>query len=233
MSDLSTGETSQPSGKISDGNCGIYYFGTGSIYNPHFGVIHQKDQWGVAFTLTDNLSQDGDNYILLPNIINFFPGGLSTTFGPTESSWKPVQSFTNNSKAELKWSKSIKKTVGYSKKHFQSIENSWNVSSTVSMGTKFETGIEFLGKASLETQFSLSASAGGKSIRSDQEDWNKQYTTEEKVEIDIPPGGSVYIWQFTLGLKGTGDVLFCRDLQLTNSAVPPKDIPLPKVENSE
>ena len=96
------------------------------------------------------------------------------------------------------------------------------------MGTKFEAGIGFLGKASLETQFSLSASRGGKNIRSEQEDWNEEYTTEEKVEIAIPPGGTVYIWKFTLGLKGSGDVLFCRDLQLTNSATPPKDIPLPK-----
>lgn len=231
VSDLSTGEAAKPTGEIQDGNRGIYYFGTpAKLYTKtSFGVIHQADQWGVSFSVIDSLTQEGENFILLPDIINFFPGGLSTTFGPTESSWKPVQSFINKSKGELTWSKSIKKTVGYNKSHFQSIENSWSVSSTVSMGTKFEAGIDGLCKASLETQFSLTTSAGGKSIRSDQEDWNEQYTTEEKVEIAIPPGGTVYFWQFTLGLKGTGDVLHCRDLYLTNSADPPKDIPLPKV----
>ena len=79
------------------------------------------------------------------------------------------------------------------------------------MGTKFEAGLDFLGKASLETQFSLTGSAGGKNIRSEQEDWNEQYTTEEKVEIDVPPGGSVYIWQFTLGLKG---LVMCSSVEI-------------------
>ena len=187
VSDLSTGEITEPSGEIYYGNRGIYYFGTPPDLHGKggIGVIHQADQWGVSFTLTlPALTQEGNKYFLLPDIINFFPGGLSTTFGPTESSWRPVQSFTNTSKAKLTWSKSIKKTVGYNKKHFQSIENSWSVSSTVSMGTKFEAGLDFLGKASLETQFSLTGSAGGKNIRSEQEDWNEQYTTEEKVEIE-------------------------------------------------
>ena len=234
VSDLYTGEISE-SGKIYEGNCGIYYFGMPSkIYSgSKFGIIHQADQWGVSFTLTNFFSKEGINFILLPDIINFFPGGLSTTFGPAKTSWKPVESFTNHSKANFTWSKLIKKTVGYNKSHFQSIENSWSLSSTVSMGTKFEAGIDLLAKASLETQFSLTTSAGGKNIRSEQEDWNEQYTTEEKVEIVIPPGGTVYIWQFTLGLEGSGDVLFCRDLQLTDSAVPPKDIPLPKVMDNE
>ena len=229
VSDLSTGETSEPPGTIYEGNRGIYYYGMPTTSGLKFGVVHQANNWGVPFSMLESLTQGGDDRIMLPDIINFFPGGLSTTFGPTESSWKPVQSFTNKSKAELTWSKSITKTVGYNRSRFQSMENSWSVSSTVSMGTKFEAGIDDLCKASVETQFSLSASAGGKSVRSDQEDWNEQYTTEEKVELAIPPGGSVYVWQFTLGLKGTGDVLHCRDLQLTDSADPPQDIPLPPV----
>ena len=95
------------------------------------------------------------------------------------------------------------------------------------MGTKFEFG--FIVQTAVEVQFSLTESFGGASIQSEQEDWNETYTVEEELSTTIEPGKSAYIWQFSLGLKGTGDVLFCRDLQITDSSTPPTKIPLPSV----
>ena len=70
VSDLSTGKMKEPSGKIYEGNRGIYYFGTPIKIHPNhgIGVIHQADQWGVSFTLIDSLTQEGINYFLLPDI---------------------------------------------------------------------------------------------------------------------------------------------------------------------
>lgn len=100
------------------------------------------------------------------------------------------------------------------------------MTASASMGTKFESG--FIVHASLETQFSLSSSFGG---ISKQQDWNHTYTTEESLSAIIAAGTIVYIWQFRLGLKGTVDVLFCRDLQITDTSNPPTHIPLPQSNN--
>ena len=164
-------------------------------------------------------------------MINFLPGGLSFTFGSSEAKWELIQSVTNNSTTPLQWSEKISKTVGYKNSHFKSVETNWNVTESASMGTKFEAGGE-LAQVSLEVQFSQSTSYGGSNIKSRQEDWNEAYTTEETLSATIAGRATMYIWQFKIGLKGTGDVLFCNDLQITETADPPKEPPLPKATSN-
>ena len=203
---------------------GKYYFGARSQIN----VITENPDWGVIFTLTSSLSSSGQDHYVYPDVINFLPGGISVALGTTAPKWQLLKTFTNSKDgAALSWSEKITKTVGFNKSSFQSIEQNWEVTSSVSMGTKFESG--FLLKNVIETQFSLTTSFGGASIQSKQEDWNEAYTVEEQLSTTIQPGKSVYIWQFRLGLKGSDDVLFCRDLQITDTSVPPSNIPLPLI----
>lgn len=222
VSDL-TGEKEEV-GKILDNyQDGAYFFGAWEyIY-----IISQVPEWGVTFTITKSLrsSDSAQAYFVYPGVVNFLPGGLSVDIGITVPKWELVKSFTNSSNATLQWSENITVTKGYNKSHFQSIENNWSTSTTTSIGTTFEYGS--LVTASLEMQFSLTESYGGAQVRTDQEDWNEAYETEEKLSTSIPPSESVYIWQFRLGLKGSKDVLFCRDLEMTDSHKPPTSMPLP------
>ena len=225
VSSLNTGADAQH-GTIDKENLdGLYYYGSPKNYPP-ITIVHQVNEWGVMFAVTRDLSEPGKNYFIYPDVINFLSGGLSFTFGPSEAKWELVKSVTNNSVTPLQWSEKISKTVGYKKSHFQSVETNWKTTENISMGTKFQAG--FIVQVSLETQFSLSKSFGGVNIRSEQEDWNEAYTTEETLSAAIPAGATIYIWQFRLGLKGTVDVLFCHDLQITETSDPPNDIPLPK-----
>lgn len=145
-------------------------------------------------------------------------------YGVATPKWVILKSFTNSSKScAMTWSEKITKTVGYQKSHFKSLENTWNVSGEVSMGVKFEAG--FLIKTTIATQFKLSTSHGGISKETEEEDWSEAYTTEEEISVTIGPGQSIYIWQFRLGFFGSHDILFCRDLQLTNTPTAPTSMP--------
>jgi len=224
VSDL-TGEEQEVGKILDDYRDGAYFFGAWEyIY-----IISQVSEWGVIFTITKSLrsSHSAQAYFVYPGVVNFLPGGLSVDFGITVPKWELVKSFTNSSNATLQWSENITVTKGYNKSHFQSIENNWSMSTSTSIGTKFESGSVVT--ASLEMQFSLTESYGGANVRTDQEDWNEAYETQEKLSTEIPPSESVYIWQFRVGLEGSKDVLFCRDLEMTNNPVPPKKIPLPSV----
>ena len=229
VSNLNTGADVQHATIDKENQDGLYYYGSPKI-NPPITIVHQVNEWGVMFAVTADLSVAGRNFFIYPDVINFLPGGLSFTFGPSEAKWELVKSVTNNSVTPLQWSEKISKTVGYKKSHFQSIETNWKTTESVSMGTKFQYG--FIVQVSLETQFSLSKSFGGVNIRSEQEDWNEAYTTEETLSAAIPAGATIYIWQFRLGLKGTADVLFCHDLQITETSDPPKNTPLPKATSN-
>ena len=97
------------------------------------------------------------------------------------------------------------------------------------MGTRFSFGL--IVQATIEAQFSQSSTVGGANTWASEEEWKQQYQTEEHIELVVPPGGSVYIWQFTLSLqKSTDDVLYCHDIQITTSDDPPTNIPLPKMK---
>ena len=225
VSNLNTGADAQHGTIDKENQDGLYYYGSPKV-NPPITIVHQVNEWGVRFAVTRDLSEPGRSFFVYPDVINFLPGGLSFTFGSSVAKWELVKSVTNNSVTPLQWSGNVSKTVGYQKSHFQSIETNWKTTQTVSMGTKFQYGL--LAKVTLESQFKQSTSRGGVNVRSEQEDWSEAHKTEETLSATIPGGETIYIWQFRLGLEGTGDVLLCSDLQITETSDPPKDTPLPK-----
>ena len=138
VSDLTTGKVIESATIIKANQNGLYYYGSPS--KGKITIVQQVSEWGAMYTLTSSLKELGENYFVYPDVINFLPGGLSTTFGPTEARWELLQSITNECKtAPLQWSEKITKTVGYNKSHFQSIEHNWNTTASVSMGTKYQS----------------------------------------------------------------------------------------------
>ena len=205
-------------------NGGLYYFGApfddtaGGMF-----VILQNDV-GVMFATMKKPDTSAFEYAVYPNVIDFLPGGISVGFGVSTPKWVMIKSVTNSSESsKLEWSESIEKTTGYNKSHFQSLENNWSIDSKLSMGTSFQVG--FLVQASIEAQFSLSTSFGGASVQTAQEDWNEAYKTTENISVTIEPNKSIYIWQFRMGLGVSDDVLFCRDLRMTDTPEPPTSLP--------
>ena len=208
---------------------GLYYYGasTGTDLGGLFAII--QNDVGVMFA---RISKPSDAsamiFAVYPDVIDFLPGGLSVDFGVSTPKWVIIKSVTNSSKSsKLEWSESIEKTSGYKKSHFQSLENSWSIGSGFTMGTSFE--FDFLVKATIEAQFSLSTSFGGVSVQTAQEDWNEAHTTTEHISVTIEPKKSIYIWQFRMGLGTSDVVLFCRDLKVTNTPEPPDSLPLPPI----
>ena len=229
VSDLNTGAELKSDTIAEENRDGLYYYGSPKV-NPPITIVHQVNEWGVMFAVTRDLSEPGRNFFIYPDVINFLPGGLSFTFGSSEAKWELIKSVTNTSGTPLQWSEKISKEVGYKKSYFQSVETNWKITEGSSMGTKFQAGT--IVQVSLEAQFSLSKSIGGANVRSEQEEWNEAHTTEETLSATIPGRSTIYIWQFRLGLKGTVDVLFCHDLQITETSDPPTDIPLPKATSN-
>ncbi len=67
-------------------------------------------------------------------------------------------------------------------------------------------------------------------MQTSQEDWSEEHSITESIAVEVEPGKSVYIWQFRLGFSNSAtDVLFSRDIAITNTSDPPDTIPLPKI----
>lgn len=202
---------------------GLYYYGLGD----NFYAIHElaKDSinLGTVYTKTDSLFKEGTDYFVFPDLLNFLPGGISTSFGSASPRWELLKTFTNSSGTALQWSQEVSQTVGYNKSQF---EKNWEVSAEVSISTSFSGG--FLVQAAVEAQFSLSTTFGGASIQSNQQDWSEEHTVTESLAVEVGAGKSVYIWQYRLGFSGSATaVLYCRDVGITDSDIPPSMIPLP------
>ena len=207
----------------------LYYYGCDGTVGIITNMIDDaKADWGVVFWSTSSLKSKGHKYWVYPDVLDFLPGGISTTFGTAAPKWELLKCFNNSSESTLHWEESISKTVGYNKSQFKSLEKNWNVSTESSMGTSFEGG--FLVQSAIEAQFSLSTSFGGASIQTSQEDWSDEHTITEAVSLDVAPGKSVYIWQYRLGFAGAASsMLFSRNIAITATDKPPSSTPLPIV----
>lgn len=198
---------------------GLYYYGT--FYPPvyTFGVLTTNPFGHVIRRLVSPDMQGTYAFYVDPAMLDFLPGGLAFCYGSPTHGWQLLKSFENSSNAKLS-SASITKTVGFSESAFHSLEEKWNVTNSVSVGTAFQK--DFLIKASIQAQFSLSTQYGGASVETNQADWNEQQSTTESIVLDIGPGVTAYIWQYRLGFAGMPDsFLFCRDIAITNSNKPP------------
>ena len=222
VSDLTspTGATSNLAPSYAEG---LFFYGTKDQTNGSLGIVTQNDI-GVLFTRTDDLSKAGWYSMIYPNLVDFLPGGISANYGAAMPKWVLLKSFTNSSKKMvITWSEKINKTVGFNKTIFKSLEKSWSVNAEALMGTNFEASL--LVKKVLTQQFKLPPSFGGVGKQTEQEDWSEAYTTVDEISVSINPGQTVYVWQFRIGFRDSSDVLFCRDLQFTNSPVAPTALP--------
>ena len=208
---------------------GLYYYGyfspnsqIGTLTVNPFGVVNRGMSSNMGSTLP---------FFMFYNVVNFLPGGLAFSYGSPIHGWQLLKSFKNSSNAKLSWSAAITKTIGSSLSAFQSLQQNWSVTKNASIGTAFEK--DFFIKASVQAQFSLSTQYGGASVQTSQADWNEQQSVTEKVEIDVGPGETAYVWQYRLGFAGMpNSFLYCRDIAITSSNMPPQDGMLPEAFES-
>ncbi|KAM4626201.1 uncharacterized protein O3C94_019343 [Discoglossus pictus] len=197
---------------------GLYYFGVSDYYY----FVKPHDEWGVQYYRCTNFNTNEDNetFSFHPSVINFLPGGLALTQGPSYGVWECIKTICNDSATPISWSKKITRKVGFDYEKMSSIEHNWKVSSTVSVKPGGVSAL--LTKAS----FSCTAEYGGCSVNTDREKWSEATETEESISITLQPNAKVIIWQYQLGV-GKTPVLFCRDMKIDDKSTPPTENPLP------
>ncbi|KAM4626539.1 uncharacterized protein O3C94_019585 [Discoglossus pictus] len=201
-------------------NCqnGLYYFGISNYYY----FVKPHDEWGVQYYRCTNFNKNegGETFSFHPSIINFLPGGMALTQGPSYGIWECLKTISNDSETPIVWTNKITKKVGYEKEKMSSIEHNWKVSSTVSVESGGLTGL--IAKA----QFSLTAEYGGSSVHTERENWSQATDTEESISLTLEPKQKMYVWQYQLKL-GNQAVLYCRDLKFDDVPDRPTENPLP------
>uniref|UniRef100_A0A8C5MWE4 Uncharacterized protein n=1 Tax=Leptobrachium leishanense TaxID=445787 RepID=A0A8C5MWE4_9ANUR len=200
----------------SDCKDGLYYFGIKSYYY----FMKPKNEWGIQYyrCTNYNTNKGGETFSFHPSIINFLPGGLGITHGPSAGVWNCIKTIKNDSKATITWTNKISVTHGYAKEKMSSTEHNWNIAASMSLETGGLTALL------VKSQFSFSASYGGSSINTERENWNQSSVTEETISLQLQPDQAVYIWQYQLSL-GSEAVLFCRDLKFKDNPKPPTASP--------
>ncbi|XP_039354013.1 uncharacterized protein LOC120380378 [Mauremys reevesii] len=198
---------------------GLYYFG----YVPCIALIQVDKKWGVQCYLYGDInSAPRDIFSIHPNVLIFFPGGLTFTHGTLTGSWECIKTLHNDSDSPITWSDKVTCKVGYANQQMSSIEHNWSISAEMSLKAGALT------KLITKCEFSLKAEYGGKIIHTKQEDWNEAREEEESIQVTLEPKKNLYIWQYRLCM-GQEPVLFCRDIQFTKEHNPPDRIPLPPV----
>ncbi|XP_048048329.1 uncharacterized protein LOC125269465 [Megalobrama amblycephala] len=207
---------------------GLYYW---SMTIPQMimsllSFLKPVSEWGVEFCSSTDLSKDKffGVYSVHPDVLNFLPGGLSVTKGPSFGTWENIKTISNDSDTPVTWTKKINKKVGWNKEKMTQITHNWKISASVSIGTGA------LAKLITNLQFSFSAEYGGSHVSTENESSNEMTEEEEQLSFELKPKESVYLWQYRMGL-GEEPVLFCRDLKITNDPNPPTEVPLPPAQS--
>ncbi|XP_051762708.1 uncharacterized protein LOC127519201 [Ctenopharyngodon idella] len=201
---------------------GLYYWGIkGEIFFLKPGL-----DWGVEFYTGTDLSEDNPIgvYSVHPDVVNFLPGGLSITIGPSFGIWENIKTITNDSNTPVTWTKKINKKVGYNKEKMTQITHNWNIAASASIESGALAGLI------AKCQFSFSAEYGGSHVSTENESWNEMTEVEEQLTFELKPNESVYLWQYRMDL-GQEQVLFCRDLRITDDPNPPTKCPLPPAQS--
>ncbi|XDV31373.1 hypothetical protein PO909_034077 [Leuciscus waleckii] len=203
---------------------GLYYLGHGLL--GYFSFLKPASEWGYEFYRGSDLSEDKcvGVYSAHPALLNFLPGGLAVTKGPSFGIWENIKTITNDSNTPVTWQKKINKKVGYNKEKMSQITHNWKISTSVTA----ETGD--LASLIAKVQFSFSAEYGGSHVSTESESWNELTEEEETLTFQLEPNESVYLWQYRLGI-GKEPVLFCRDLKIDDVPTPPTEVPLPPAQS--
>ncbi|KAL1006326.1 hypothetical protein UPYG_G00070850 [Umbra pygmaea] len=203
-------------------NCrnGLYYWGLPD----HYYFLKPVSDGGVEYYKGTNFNKDEcvAVYSVHPDVVNFLPGGLSVTIGPSFGIWENIKSIINDSNTPVKWQNKINKKFGYNKEKMSQITHNWKMTASAETGE--------LAKLIVKLQFSFSAEYGGSHVSTRNESWNDVTEVEEQLTVQLKPNASFYLWQYKLGL-GQEPVLFCRDLKIDDVPHPPTEVPLPPAQS--
>ncbi|XP_065827136.1 uncharacterized protein [Oscarella lobularis] len=238
VSDLATGKPAKclefkdkKKDYVLHSNCqnGLYYWATKAFYGGEvtYYIIKGVDEWGVKVHYTKNLSTDaeGCDEIVSPSVVNFLPGGLAVTKGPTVGYWTLISSYTNSGNTDLEFTRKIEVRSGYRKCVVTEVQHNWKFSGSLSANfSSLIFGIL------CRLQFSLSSEHGGSAIDTEEENWTEETTTTEEIRKAIPSGESLYIWQFCLGHGARGGsensaLCRCQVFEISGSSSKPTRIP--------
>ena len=213
-------------------NCknGLYYWATKAYWSGDvvFCIVKQVDRWGFQYHVTDDLATDenGKDYSFCNKVINFIPGGMSVTMGPTFGKWEIIESGKASigiagSTTEIEFKVGVKKGVA------TSIEANWNITTGAKIESSVEAGKEGVAKAAIKTEFSFEASVGGKIVRNSEQNWTEETTIKKTIDVGkLKSGSEFFIWQYVLGREKEG-VLFRPLLwEVTSTKSPPSKPPL-------
>uniref|UniRef100_A0A3B3QIC8 Uncharacterized protein n=1 Tax=Paramormyrops kingsleyae TaxID=1676925 RepID=A0A3B3QIC8_9TELE len=176
--------------------------------------------WGTkSYSYFLKYLQYADTFSIHPDVLDFLPGGLGQTHGPTFGKWDLIKMISNDSEIPVTWEKKITWKVSFTKSKLSSIEHNWKVN----MSATFD--LDALIAEIVKLQFSLSAEHGGISINTENENWEEATEVAETVILTLQPHTKMYMWQYKLSL-GKEDVLFCREIVFDENPNPPSIIPL-------
>ncbi|XP_051762710.1 uncharacterized protein LOC127519203 [Ctenopharyngodon idella] len=200
---------------------GLYYWGV----KGEISFLKPGSKWGVEFYTGTDLSKDNPIgvYSVHPDVLNFLPGGLSVTIGPSFGIWENIKTIFNDRKSPVTWTKKINKKVGYNKEQMTQITHNWKIAASVSNESGDLAGLI------AKCQFSFSAEYGGSHVSTENESWNEMTEVEEQLTFELKPQERLYLWQYRMGL-GKEQVLFCRDLKIDDDPNPPTEVPLPPAQ---
>ena len=193
---------------------GLYFWGvTDYVY-----CLKQAGEWGVTYHRSTNMNKDEypATFSVHKSVLNFVPGGVAQTNGRAFGYWDNIKSFTNETDVPVDWERTIKETVGFNRSKMSSIEHNWSIEAEVQK----QSGL--LSEAICKYQYSLKTQYGGKSVKTEQQDWNKITERSESIKLHIPPRSTMYVWQYQLGF-GQEMNLFSPKLQITNNSKPPEE----------
>lgn len=169
---------------------GLYYWGR----TFHFYVMKINSEWGPEYHKGSNFSKNSCDSIasVHPDVLNFFPGGLSITKGKTVGRWESLKTICNDSNTPLEWKNTVTRKVGYNKEKMTEITQNWKIAASVK-----GTATDLLGLIA-KCQISLSAEYGGSEVNTTNESWNEVTEKEEELSLELQPNENVYLWQYRM-----------------------------------
>ncbi|EMP26825.1 hypothetical protein UY3_16094 [Chelonia mydas] len=169
VKDLSTDAESKP-------ECckGLYYFDF-SVFPALIEVF--RNGGTQCYRYNDMSSTDSVSFSIHPNVQNFLPGGLTLTTGISTGAWKCIKNLHNDSESP---------SPGQTRSPAR-----WATPSTICPASSTAGGSLLRCpsglKLSTQVQFSLRAKYSGRSVCTEQEDWNEAQEEEESAQ-----GGDLY-----------------------------------------
>ncbi|XP_048048470.1 uncharacterized protein LOC125269583 [Megalobrama amblycephala] len=166
-------------------NCknGLYYWG---LSNDCF-FLKPVSEWGVEYYKCTDLGEDEciGVYSVHPDVLNFLPGGLTVTIGPSFGNWENIKA-TNDSNTPATWQKKINKKIGYNKEQMSQITHNWKIATSALI----ESGEHAKLILKLHLFF-----FGDFHVSTKKESCNEMIEVEEQLIFELKPNESVYLWQ--------------------------------------